>query len=69
MKGQQKRMSPHIYFLAILFLYNYTFVLNVTFFFIDIVKVNGLRLSRLGRRPCIGFPVHQGIDQRGFAHI
>ncbi len=38
MKGQQKRMSPHIYFLAILFLYNYTFVLNVTFFFIDIVK-------------------------------
>ena len=39
MKGQQRRMSPpHIYFLAILFLYNYTFVLNVTFFFIDIVK-------------------------------
>ena len=39
MKGQQKRMCPpHRYCLAILFLYNYTFVLNVTFFFIDIVK-------------------------------
>lgn len=39
MKGQQKRMSPpHILSRYFIFIQNYTFVLNVTFFFIDIVK-------------------------------
>lgn len=38
MKGQQKRMSPPHILSRYFILYNYTFVLNVTFFFIDIVK-------------------------------
>ena len=36
---------------------------------IDIVKINGLCLSRLGGGPCKGLSVHNRIDEGGFSHI
>ena len=38
-------------------------------FLIDFIKINRLRLARLGRCSCQGFPVQQSVDQGRFSHI
>ena len=63
------QLSPFFLFLFRYLCVSVAWQIHQIQLFIDIIKIDRLRLPRRGRNPGIGFPVHQSVDQRRLPHV